>query len=71
MRGCFSVPAMHNYYTAAVAIVIDEQWCCFNVYTFITCSNQPTEERLPDIIWCREPFLEELNEIEAFNDIRN
>ena len=29
------------------------------------------EEHLPDIMWCREPFMEELNEIEALNDIRN
>ena len=29
------------------------------------------EERLPDVVWCREPFFEELNEIEALNDIRN
>ena len=30
-----------------------------------------TDEHLPDIIWCREPFFEELNEIEALNDIPN
>jgi len=41
-----------------------------SLYLFYANSNQP-EERLPDIIWCREPFLEELNEIEALNDIRN
>ena len=29
----------------------------------------PTDERLPDIMWCREPFMEELTEIEALNDI--
>ena len=39
-------------------------------YMYVHSSDQP-EERLPDIIWCREPFLEELNEIEALNDIRN
>jgi len=27
-RGCFPVPAMHNYYTVAVAIVTDKQLCC-------------------------------------------
>ena len=31
----------------------------------------PTDEHLPDLIWCREPFFEELNEIEALNDIPN
>ena len=33
------------------------------------CSNPEPEERLPNIMWCREPFFEELNEIEALNDI--
>ena len=37
----------------------------------LTCSRERSEERLPDIMWCREPFMEELSEIEAFNDIRN
>ena len=41
------------------------------MYTFLTYSDQPTEECLPDIEWCREPFLEELNDIEALNDIKN
>ena len=39
------------------------------LYVFLTCSNPEPEERLPNIIWCREPFFEELNEIEALNDI--
>ena len=30
--------------------------------------NDSPEEHLPDIMWCRDPFLEQLNEIE---DIRN
>ena len=42
-----------------------------DVYSSLTCSNEHTEECLPDIMWCREPFMEELNEIEALNDISN
>ena len=34
--------------------------------TVFTCSNQ-TDERLPDIMWCRDPFMEALNEIEDIN----
>ena len=47
----------------------------------ITCSNEPPpdqssnepseEECLPDIIWCRDPFMEQLNEIEAMDGIKN
>ena len=34
-----------------------------NMYDcFFMCSNQ-TDEPLPDIMWCREPFMEVLNEI--------
>ena len=33
-------------------------------------SNEESEERLPDMMWCREPFMEELNDIEALNDIK-
>ena len=40
------------------------------VYIF-TYSSQHSNEHLPDIVWCREPFFEELNYIEAFNDINN
>ena len=40
------------------------------VYVF-TCSSQRSNERLPGIVWCREPFFEELNYIEALNDINN
>ena len=39
------------------------------LYVFLTCSNPEPEEHLPNIMWCREPFFEELNEIEALNDI--
>ena len=30
------------------------------------CSNS-TDEHLPDIMWCRDPFMEALNEIEDIN----
>ena len=36
------------------------QFCMFTVYAH---SNR-TDEHLPDIMWCREPFMEALNEIE-------
>ena len=39
---------------------------CSYLQSFI-CSNR-TDERLPDIMWCRDPFMEALNEIE---DIQN
>ena len=29
------------------------------------------EEQLPDIMWCRDPFMEQLNEIEALDGTRN
>ena len=35
------------------------------------CPHRQSEECLPDITWCREPFLEQLHYIEAFNDIEN
>ena len=48
---------------------------------FITCSNEPPpdcssnepseEECLPDIMWCRDPFIEQLNEIEALDGIKH
>lgn len=41
------------------------------MFAISTIHSNHTEERLPDIIWCREPFLEDLNEIEAYNDIAN
>ena len=40
-------------------------------FLFCICSNEQLEERQPDKMWCREPFMEELNEIEALNDIKN
>ena len=54
---------------------------CGNMYTFLTCSNEPPsdqssnepseEERLPEITWCRDPFIEQLNEIEAMDGIKH
>ena len=44
-------------------IDIAVQYCMSTVYT---CSNR-TDECLPDIMWCREPFMEALNEIEDIN----
>ena len=40
---------------------------------FFICSNElePCEEQLPDIMWCRDPFMEQLNEIEATDGTRN
>ena len=35
----------------------------------LSCSHERSEERLPDIMRCCEPFMEELSEIKAFNDI--
>ena len=40
---------------------------------FLTCSNtlRTREEQLPDIMWCRDPFIEQLNEIEEMDGARN
>ena len=40
---------------------------------FLTCSNElePREEQLPDIMWCRDPFMEQLNEIEEMDGNKN
>ena len=35
------------------------------------CSNEQPEEHLPNIMWCRDSFMEQLNDIEALNDIKN
>ena len=37
-----------------------------NILPF-ACSTQHSDERLPDIMWCRDPFMEALNEIEDIN----
>ena len=42
----------------------------YNIF-LLYAHSIPTDERLPDIMWCQEPFFEELNEIEALNDIPN
>ena len=44
-------------------INVTVKFCLFFVYT---CSNK-TDERLPVIVSCREPFMEALNEIEDIN----
>ena len=49
--------------TSLCNININVQFYMFTVYT---CSNQ-TDERLPDNMWCRESFMEVLNEIEDIN----
>ena len=40
---------------------------------FLSCSNnlEPCDEQLPDIMWCRDPFIEQLNEIEEMDGARN
>ena len=42
---------------------IDVLFLCLLI---LICSNQ-RDENLPDIIWCRDPFMEALNEIEDIN----
>jgi len=32
---------------------------------------EPHEEQLPDIMWCRDPFMEQLNEIEEMDGNAN
>ena len=35
-------------------------------------NDQPSDEQhLPDIKWCRDPFMEQLNEIEAMDGIKH
>ena len=35
-------------------------------------SSEPSEEEyLPDITWCRDPFIEQLHEIEAMDGIKH
>ena len=38
------------------------------------CSNEKPKEHIPNItniMWCRDSFKEQLNEIEALNDIKD
>ena len=39
------------------------QYCMFTVYK----RSNWIDDCLPDIMWCREPFMEALNEIEDIN----
>ena len=34
---------------------------------YLSHYSNRSDERLPDIMWCREPFMEVLNEIEDIN----
>ena len=46
--------------------------CIFaNVYIFFAYSNEASVEQLPYYMWHRDTFIEQLNEIEALNDINN
>ena len=38
---------------------------CFIIHTFT--NRNRSSDQLPDIIWCREPFFEVMNEIEDIN----
>ena len=38
-----------------------------DVHSIFIYSNQPNE-RLPDIIWCREPFLEVMKDIDDMSN---
>ena len=49
-------------------IRISHVMMCIHVHFTYSTEQQP-ERHPPDIMWCREPFMEELNEIEALNDI--
>ena len=40
---------------------------CYHTIVHVYCYSNRTDERLPDIMWCREPFMEALNEIEDVN----
>ena len=49
-----------NYYMAMLHMTINY------TYVMYIYSNH-TNEDLPDIIWCREPFMEVLNDIKDIN----
>ena len=44
---------------------------CSDLHKFLLYSSQQSEEHLPNIMWCRDSFMEALNEIEALNDAKN
>ena len=46
-------------------VILSQVYCSY-IMPFL-CSNQHDGEHLPDIIWCRDPFTEALNEIEDIN----
>ena len=37
-------------------------------YNYVFNNSPSSNERLPDIIWCQEPFMEMLNEIEDIDN---
>ena len=41
------------------------------LFSYSSNDHERFEECPSDIMWCREPFLDDLNEIEGYNDIRN
>ena len=43
----------------------------YDSYLLFICMRRQSDDCIPDIAWCRDPFLEQLNYIEAFNDIKN
>ena len=40
---------------------------CYHTIVHVYCCSNRTDECIPDIMWCREPFMEALNEIEDVN----
>ena len=57
--------------TASIETIVIGMWSLYPA-----CSNElePHEEQLPDIMWCRDPIIpimEQLNEIEAMDGTRN
>ena len=53
-------------YVIIIITIIINVTIQFYMFTVSTCSNR-TDDRLPDTMWCREPFMEALNEIEDIN----
>ena len=45
---------------------VNKSMHCSYMFILRTYSNR-TDEHLPDIMWCRDPFMEALNEIEDIN----
>ena len=60
-RRCF----MHSYFYIPIQVITHVCYALFS--TFIRHENEHerlTDDRLPDIMWCRDPFMEALNEID-------